>query len=97
MARGVRNLQDVEFDEYTRAQIFRELNARFGFPIKEWQRRFLQELEKVPRNQTPDEFFMRFGNTFINPILNDILCRHRLHPTFNKFVQYVLTRRSSGS
>lgn len=92
MARSVRNLQDVEFDEHTRALIFRELSARFGFPVREWQRRFSEELDKVPRNQTPDEFFLRFGNTFINPILNDILCRNRLHPTFNKFVQYVIAR-----
>lgn len=97
MERSVRNLQDIEFDEHTRAQVFRELNARFGFPIKEWQRRFSEELEKVPRNQTADEFFLRFGNTFINPILNEILCRNRLHPTFNKFVQYVVTRGRIGA
>lgn len=96
MERSARNLQDIVFDEYTRAHIFRELNAQFGFPVKIWQRRFVEELQKVPRNQTPDEFFLRFGNTFINPILNDILCRNRLHPTFNKFVQYVLTRRRMG-
>lgn len=84
-----RPFQDVEFDEHTRAMIFRELNARFGFPVKEWKKRFLKELEKMPRSQSPEEYFMRFGNTFINPVLNDILCRNRLHPTFNKFVEYV--------
>ncbi|HEY4655337.1 MAG TPA: hypothetical protein VIH22_12535 [Cyclobacteriaceae bacterium] len=88
-----RSFQDIEFDEHTRTMIFRELNARFGFPVKEWKKRFSEELGKKPRNQSAEEYFMHFGNTFINPVLNEILCRNRLHPTFNKFVEYVVRGR----
>jgi hypothetical protein len=79
-----------QLDECTRSLIFSELNVRFGFPVKEWKKRFNEQLEKRPRDVSPEGYFLHFGNTTINPILNDILCRNRLYPTFNKFVTYVV-------
>jgi hypothetical protein len=89
--------RDIQFNEHTRNQIFQELNVRFGFPVNVWRKKFLDEMSRRPRNVSPDEFFPLFGNTFINPLLNDILCRNRLYPTFNKFVEFVVWGKQKPS
>ena len=86
------SIQGVTFDEYTRTLIFNELHERFGFPIKEWKKKFSDEMLRRPRNVSADDYFPYFADTYINPLLNEILCRNKLYPTFNKFVHYVINR-----
>jgi hypothetical protein len=86
----LRKIQDITFNEYTRNLIFQELHDRFGFPVKVWKKKFNEELSRRPTHVSEEDYFPYFGNTHINPILNDILGRNRLHPTFNKFMEYLL-------
>lgn len=86
------NIIQNDLTEYHIKQVWEELHDRFGFDLKAWRRLFQDELSKQARNVSELDYFMVFGNRFINPILNDILCRPRLHPTFNKFVSFIMNR-----
>jgi hypothetical protein len=81
------------FDEYHITLTWNELHERFGFDLKSWKQRFRDEFYKQPRSTSEVEFFLIFGNRFINPLLNDILGRRSLHPTFNKLVDYVIDKK----
>ena len=47
--------------------------------------------EQKPGTDVTDSFY-RFGNKFIEPVLNAILCRRELHPTFNKLIDYIVKK-----
>lgn len=66
------------------------LREKFGFDVKEWKRKFLKFHEEQKNGTTITDSFYRFGNKFIEPVLNAILCRRELHPTFNKVVEHVM-------
>lgn len=74
--------------------VFRELQGRFGFNIPAWKKKFQDYLSRQPRNTSEMDAFIKFGNTSINPVLNEILCRNSLHPTFVKLLSYVVERDS---
>jgi hypothetical protein len=80
----------LKFKEYHIQSVLNELQIRFGFPLKHWQKKFsaygTRESDIVGR-------FLYFGNEVINPILNGILCRNPGHPTFNNLCAYVVTKR----
>jgi hypothetical protein len=81
------------FDDLTEMHIqqtWDELTDRFGFDEKGWKKKFSDYLAKQPPRTLPVEVFTRFGNLFINPVLNSILCRGESHPTFNNLVEYVI-------
>jgi hypothetical protein len=81
------------FDDLTEIHIqqtWDELTDRFGFDEKGWKKKFNDYLDKQTQQALPVEIFTRFGNLFINPILNSILCRGESHPTFNNLVEYVI-------
>jgi len=81
------------FDDLTEIhvqQTWDELADRFGFDEKGWKKKFNEYLGKQPAHTLPVDAFTRFGNLFINPILNSILCRGGSHPTFNNLVEYVI-------
>ena len=71
-------------------QTWDELTDRFGFDEKGWKKKFSEYLAKQPANTLPVDAFTRFGNLFINPMLNSILCRGESHPTFNNLVEYII-------
>jgi len=77
-------------------QTWDELTDRFGFDEKGWKKKFNEYLGKQPANTLPVDAFTRFGNLFINPILNSILCRGESHPTFNNLVEYVILGKKKG-
>ena len=84
---------DDDLEEYHITLIWGELKERFGFDIKKWkQHKFPQFLRKQPRGVSEIDAFYRFGNDFINPLLNDILGRPPAYPTFNNLVNYIVKK-----
>ncbi len=73
--------------------VWHELSLRFGFNIKEWKKRFENEFSRQPHSVSKVSFFFRYGNEYLQPILNGILCRSPHHGTFNNFVAYVIRYR----
>ena len=87
-----RNIID-QYSEHHITLAWRELHERFGFDLKGWKQLFRDQFMKQPRNTTELDYFLIFGNQFINPVLNDILRRRQGFPTFNKFMDYIIERR----
>ena len=92
---GPDNLRD--FREMHIDIVWDELQLRFGFDIKAWKKEFREFLASQPRNTTETDAFIVFGNRRINPVLNGILRRNELFPTFNKLVAYILSRDNNRS
>jgi hypothetical protein len=78
----------AQFEEAYVRLVWSELHTRFGFPVHDWKKRFLNYCQQSRIND-PVEGFYKFGNEVINPVLNEILCRKTGHPTFQKLVEYV--------
>jgi len=84
---------EYEFMDYHITQVWVELNGRFGFDIKKWKIKFASYSQKHPRYDSVASAFNHFGFDEINPILNKILCRNEMYPTFNNLVEYVVKKR----
>ena len=74
--------------------VFKELSNRFGFNEPAWKKKFQEYLTKQPRTTSEMDAFIKFGNSFINPVLNEILSRNTLHSTFVKLLYYVVEKNS---
>jgi len=74
--------------------VFKELTERFGFNEKGWRKKFEEYLVKQPRTTSEMDAFIKFGNTFVNPVLNEILSRNSLHSTFVKLLFYIVEKNS---
>jgi len=74
--------------------VFRELRERFGFNEKAWRKKFEEFLLRQPRTTSEMDAFIKFGNSFVNPVLNQILCRQALHSTFVKLLFYIVEKNS---
>jgi hypothetical protein len=83
----IRDFQEADIDK-----VWQELKKLFGFDLRAWKKEFREFLYSQPRNTTAAEAFIIFGNRHINPVLNEILRRNELFPTFNKLVEYILNR-----
>ena len=70
-----------------------ELRTRFGFDIKKWKTRFASYAQNHPRYDSTVSAFNHFGFDEINPVLNKILCRNEMYPTFNNLVEYIVKKR----
>jgi len=81
-----------DFQEMHINVIWDELRLRFGFDLRAWKQEFTDYLATQPRNTAVTDAFLTFGNRRINPVLNGILRRNELFPTFNKLVEYILSR-----
>ena len=81
-----------EFMEYHISIVWNELHNRFGFDIKKWKARFEEYRKKHTRINSKLSAFNHFGYEEINPVLNNILCRNDLYPTFNNLIQYVVQK-----
>ena len=84
---------EYEFMEYHITKVWNELHVRFGFDLKKWKIRFKAYRERHPQIHSELSAFNRFGFDEINPVLNNILCRNTLYPTFNNLVEYVVKRK----
>lgn len=82
-----------DFEEMHIKLTFKELNERFGFDLKFWNKKFYDALKEQPRSVDERGYFLRWGNDNVNPLLNQILGRRTLHDTFNKFVLYVMNKQ----
>ena len=74
--------------------VFHELNTRFGFNKKAWEKKFKAFLLQQPRNTSELDAFIKFGNRFVNPVLNEILCRNSVHATFTHLLLYIVEKNS---
>lgn len=90
------NIMD-NFQEMHVNMVWEELQARFGFNLKDWKRKFADYLAKQQRSTHELDAFLKFGIQEINPVLNSILCRQHYHPTFMNLVEYLLKRTSPKS
>ncbi|MEI9918164.1 MAG: hypothetical protein WDO14_05105 [Bacteroidota bacterium] len=82
-----------DFEEMHIAWVWAELHERFGFPLKEWKKLFIEYCVKQKRDATDVGAFFAFGNASINPILNRILQRQESSPTWNKLCLHVLNKK----
>jgi hypothetical protein len=85
----------VDFRDYHIPKVWKELNDRFGFNISAWKKRFEQSrIDEAKRRTGRDHDltsdFYYFGNTQINPVINQILGRREHHGTFNRLIEYVV-------
>jgi hypothetical protein len=80
------------FEEMHVRVVWEELKVRFGFNVVSWKKRFSEYLSKQPRNTHELDAFLKFGVTFLNPVINQVLCREPNHPTFMKLIEYILNR-----
>lgn len=83
---------EYEFTEYHITQVWSELQERFGFDIKKWKAKFAAYTQEHPRYDSVLSAFNHFGFDEINPVLNKILCRNELFPTYNNLVKYVIKK-----
>ena len=74
--------------------MFDELHKRFGFNEAEWRKEFQRFLAKQPRNTSELDAFVKFGNAFINPVLNNILRRENNRNTFQAMLFYIIEKNS---
>ena len=74
------------------AKVWGELDERFGFNIDSWKKKFSEYLKRQPRTVSEIEAFIYFGNKFINPVINEILCRQSQFPSFNRLLEYVINK-----
>lgn len=79
------------FEEANIRLVWNELSTRFGFPLKEWKKRFSDYCNQE-RVKNEIEGFYKFGNSVINPVLNEILCRKKGYPTFHNLFEYVVKK-----
>jgi hypothetical protein len=82
-----------DFQEMHILIVWDELRLRFGFDLKAWKNDFSSFLASQPRNTTETDAFIQFGNRRINPVLNSILRRNELYPTFNNLILYVVRQK----
>ena len=73
-------------------KVWDELQERFGFNTELWKKKFNEYLKKQPRTVSEIEAFIYFGNKFINPVINEILCRQGQFPSFNRLLEYVINK-----
>ena len=64
--------------------------------MREWRLKFFDYREemKLKREDLDHDLvsdFYHFGNTQINPVLNKILSRTEIYPTFNNLIFFVVT------
>jgi hypothetical protein len=87
---------EYEFQEHDITKTWNYLHEHFGFNLKAWKKRFEEYKEK--QHQVRDEVgnFQRFGKKFIEPVLNEILGRNVLYPTFNYLMQYIVTGKKQN-
>ena len=84
------------FDYMTESHIddvWQELAIRFGFNTKEWRKQFEEHFSRQPHSASKVSVFFRYGNEYLQPIINGILCRPAYQSTFNKLVEYVIRKR----
>jgi hypothetical protein len=84
--------EEDRLDETHIKEIWNELHTRFGFNLKEWKPRFEKFVIKQSRETNLMSCFYQFGHHNINPVLNEILGRQRLYPTFTNLVDYVISK-----
>jgi hypothetical protein len=71
------------------------LQVKFGYS-KHWRiecEKYLTERSNLVSKPDPVLDFLTFCCEWINPLLNEVMCRHRSHPTFMKIVFWLVRER----
>lgn len=89
------------FEEYHIEKVWKYLHEEFKFNVKKWKERFEEfRLDHHKRNKGYDKDivsdFNYFGNTVINPVLNEILGRSSYTDTFNRMIKFILTGKKQN-
>lgn len=79
-------------NDYHITLAWEELSNRFGFNLDYWKKEFINFMGSQPRNLQDTDGFITFGNRRINSVLNSILGRNDLSPTFNNFMCYIIKK-----
>ncbi|MBS1507314.1 MAG: hypothetical protein JSS79_11770 [Bacteroidetes bacterium] len=84
------------FEEHHIDRVWKFLHERFGFNINRWKERFDQFRTERHKRRTGHDYtltgdFIYFGNTVINPVLNEILGHYQETNTFNRMIEYIVT------
>jgi len=86
-----------DFEEAHIEKVWELLAEKFHFNIPAWKVEFKQFLGRQYRDTEVTDAFLIFGTQKINPVLNEILKRNGLHPTWQKMVEYVMKKYPSKS
>lgn len=78
------------FQEHHISLVWRYLGEQFSFNVKYWKTELETYLQRQPRNTSVESAFLKFGNTRINDILNQVLGRRTGHDTFNKLLAWLI-------
>jgi hypothetical protein len=92
-------LKSEQLSEFHINAIWEYLALKFGFDLAKWKARFEEYRDelRIKRRGIDDNretHFYHFGNTVINPVLNEILGRRSQHNTFNNMVEYLMTGKN---
>jgi hypothetical protein len=87
---------EYQFQEHHITKTWNYLHDHFGFNIRKWKERFDDFKKKQKLEEDEIGAFHRFGNKHINPVLNEILGRNILHPTFNYLAQFIVTGKKQS-
>ena len=84
-----------DFEEAHIERVWELLAEKFHFNIPAWKKEFREFLGRQYRNTDETDAFLIFGTQKINPVLNEILKRNSLHPTWQKMLEYIMNRYPS--
>lgn len=87
-AQVVKYVKDA-FDPEDIERVWSFLGNKFHFNVPAWKKEFNQTLDLSIRHKSIQVQFMEFGKRRIEPLLNDILCRHNF-PTWITMLSHIL-------
>ena len=85
-------------DDYRKEHIdllLTELKQCHGFNEKAWREKFMQFKTGQPRGTGELDAFIKFGNGFINPVLNNIQGHDHHQPLFVKLLMNIIASNST--
>ena len=90
-----------EFEEAHIDVVWKYLHSKFGFDVPKWKKKFNQfRVEHHMKNRGYDKDvvsdFRYFGVRYIEPVLNQILCRYEGTNTFNRMINFILTGKNQN-
>lgn len=80
------------FDPEDIDRVWSFLGRQFHFNIPAWKQEFNESIDHTIRHKSVQIQFMEFGKRRIEPLLNDILCRHH-YPTWITLLSHILSEK----
>jgi len=73
-------------------KVWELLEEKFCFNVKAWRKEFHEYFQKQPHQVQQREAFVKFGQEFINPVLNLVLKRKEYHSTWRNILLYIVKK-----